>query len=98
MRKIFALLMIIAMAIIGIAFAEDYIKVTDTPIKDLGNLSLDEIDAIFSGGDSWFMNAGPSQYTPSQMGFLKNNEEDGEPIGNVTPKHAYVGSVNRPTS
>jgi len=97
MRKIFALLMVIVMAIIGITFAEDYIKVTDVPIKDLGDLSLDEIDAIFSGGDSWFMNVGPSQYTPSQMGFLKDNEKDGRPLGNVSPKHAYVGSVNRLT-
>jgi hypothetical protein len=92
MRKILVSLLI-ALAIIGIAGSEDYVKVIDVPIKDLGNLSLDEIESIFSGDGSWFMNAA-SQYTPSQMGFLKNNEEDGKPIGNVTPKHAYVGSSN----
>jgi len=93
MRKIFALLAIIAMAIIGMAGAEDYVKVTDVPIKDLGNLSLNEIESIFSGDGGWFMNMGASPYTPSQMGFLKDNEKDGKPIGNVTNKHAYVGSA-----
>jgi hypothetical protein len=95
MRNILVLLGIIAIAIMGMAGAEDYVRVTDIPIKDLGNLSLEEIEAIFSGGDSWFMNAGASQYTPSQMGFLKNDEKDGKPLGNTTPKHAYVGSANR---
>jgi len=94
MRHILVLLGIIAIAIIGMAAAEDYVRVTDVPIKDLGNLSLDEIEAIFSGDGGWFMNAGASQYTPSQMGFLKNDEKDGRPIGNVTPKHAYIGSAN----
>jgi hypothetical protein len=94
MKNILAILVIIAIAITGMVAAEDYVKVTDVPIKDLGNLSLEEIEAIFSGDGSWFMDAGASQYTPSQMVFLKNDEKDGKPIGNVTPKHAYVGSAN----
>ena len=92
MRNIF---MLLVMAIIGMAGAEDYVKVTDIPIKDLGNLSLTEIESIFAGDGGWFMNAGASPYTPSQIGFLKDNKKDGEPIGNVTNKHAYVGSANK---
>lgn len=83
----------------GMVAAEDFVKVTDIPIKDLGNLSLEEINAIFSGdGDGgWFMNYGAVSHTPSQMAFMEENEEDGKPLGNVTPKHAYIGSSNKLT-
>ena len=76
---------------LGIAFAQDFVKpIGGTPlITDLGNLSMQEIDAIFSGDGAWL----DSQNTPSIDAFLTDNRADGEPIGNVTPKHAYLGSV-----
>jgi len=100
--KTILILAIIALAIvIGTVSAEDLITTNGGMplVKDLGNLSLDEIDAIFSGGDGyWFMSGGlMSQWTPSQRAFMKNNERDGKPLGNMSPKRAYVGSANRLT-
>lgn len=80
--------------IVGMAGAEDFVKY-DTPIaKDLSNLNLSEINAIFGSDDGWFISAGPSLYTPSQMAFLKGNADEGVPMGNVSPKHVYIGAVN----
>jgi hypothetical protein len=92
--KITMLFLVIALAITGLVSAEDFIKTTGgmPVVKDLGNLSLDEISAIFSGGDSWFMSAGLSSYTPSQMSFLRDDASDGKPMGPGTGKMAYVGS------
>ena len=90
MRKILAMLAIIAIAVTGIAIGQNFVnQIGGTPlIKDLGNLTMQEIDAIFSGDGAWL----DSQNTPSIDAFLKVNRADGEPIGNVTPKHAYLGS------
>lgn len=97
MKKILTTMFIIASIMaMSIVSAEDFIKTNGgmPVVKELGNLSLEEIDAIFSGGDGyWFMSGGlMSQWTPSQRAFMENDERDGKPMGNVSPKRAYVGS------
>jgi hypothetical protein len=95
MKKILILAIIALAIIISTVSAEDFIKTNGgmPTVKDLGNLSLEEISAIFSGGDSWFMSGGlMSQWTPSQIAFMGNDASDGKPMGPGTGKMAYVGS------
>lgn len=91
MKRIFVSMIAIAIAVIGIAASQDFInQIGGTPlIKDLGNLSMAEISAIFSGDGAWLN----SHYTASIDAFRADNKADGKPIGNVTQKHMYVGSA-----
>lgn len=73
--------------------AEDYVKHTGGTIaKDLSNLTLEEIRAIFDGNDGWILESDPSMLTASQNAFLRDNEADGKPLGVPTGKRACVGS------
>ena len=82
--------------IIGMCGAQDLVKYTGgTPlIKDLGNLTMQEITAIFEGGDSWMKDAGAIVGTPTQRAFLNDNGE-GTPLGNITNKTLYLGKMTQ---
>ena len=82
--KIIAIIALIAL--IGIASA-DYVQYDNPVAKDLSNLNLSEIQAIFSNdGAGWVVSdSGGAGWTPSINAFLADKGE-GEPIGNVTKK------------
>ena len=79
------LFMLLALAIMGTVSA-DYIRYDNPVAKDLSNLNMSEIRAIFSGdGTGWVVSdAGGAGWTPSINAFLADNGE-GKP-GNVTKK------------
>lgn len=79
------LTMITLIAIMGVASA-DYVQYTNPVAKDLSNLNMSEIQAIFSGdGTGWIVSdSGGAGWTPSINAFLADNGE-GVP-GNVTKK------------
>ena len=79
------LTMIAFIAIVGVASA-DYVQYDNPVAKDLSNLNMSEIQAIFSGdGTGWVVSdAGGAGWTPSINAFLADNGE-GKP-GNVTKK------------
>lgn len=83
--KAILLTMIAFVAIIGTVSA-DYVQYTNPVAKDLSNLNMSEIRAIFSGdGTGWVVSdAGGAGWTPSINAFLADNGE-GVP-GNVTKK------------
>ena len=83
--KAILLTMIALVAIIGTVSA-DYVQYTNPVAKDLSNLNMSEIRAIFSGdGTGWVVSdAGGAGWTPSINAFLADNGE-GVP-GNVTKK------------
>lgn len=91
MRSLIFILTIIAFA--AIANAQDFVKVGGTVQLSGVNASVFE-SGIFEG--RWVFDITANSLTPSQMGFLKDNADDGRPIGNVTGKHAYVGMTPRP--
>ena len=72
-------------ALIGTVSA-DYVQYTNPVAKDLSNLNLSEIEAIFTGdGMGWVVSdAGGAGWTPSINAFLADGDE-GVP-GNVTKK------------
>jgi hypothetical protein len=78
--------MLLALAIMGTVSA-DYIRYDNPVAKDLSNLNMSEIQAIFSNdGAGWVVSdSGGAGWTPSINAFLTDNGE-GEPIGNVTKK------------
>ena len=82
--RIIAIITLIAL--IGIAGA-DYVQYTSPIAKDLSNLNLSEIQAIFSNdGTGWIVSdSGGAGWTPSINAFLADRG-GGEPIGNVTKK------------
>lgn len=83
MRVLATIILIVALAAIGIASA-DYVKYSTPSAKDLSNLTLSEIRDIFAG-DGWFSaDIGGSGWTPSINAFLKDSGE-GNP-GNVTKR------------
>jgi hypothetical protein len=89
--KILTILTIIALT--GIAFAQDFVKVEGT--IQLSGVSPDVFEmGIFA--DGWAFDSVGAGYTASQTAFLKDNEADGKPIGNITAKHAYLGMTPRP--
>ena len=94
MRRIFAYLVIIALALMGIAYGQDFVKGTEKggPVQ-LSGLSPDVFDGSFFASEGWWMDGASYGMTPSMAAFLADNPEDGRPNGNVTPKHAYVGSA-----
>ena len=79
------LFMLLALAIMGTVSA-DYIRYDNPVAKDLSNLNMSEIRAIFSGdGTGWIVSdSGGAGWTPSINAFLADNGE-GVP-GNVTKK------------
>ena len=79
------LFMLLALAIMGTVSA-DYIRYDNPVAKDLSNLNMSEIEAIFSGdGTGWIVSdSGGAGWTPSINAFLADNGE-GVP-GNVTKK------------
>ena len=81
--RIIAIIALIAL--IGIASA-DYVQYDNPVAKDLSNLNLSEIQAIFSNdGAGWIVSdSGGSGWTPSINAFLADGDE-GKP-GNVTKK------------
>ena len=83
--KAILLTMIAFVAIIGTVSA-DYVQYTSPAVKDLSNLNMSEIRAIFSGdGTGWIVSdSGGTGWTPSINAFLADNGE-GVP-GNVTKK------------
>ena len=83
--KAILLTMIAFVAIIGTVSA-DYVQYTSPVAKDLSNLNMSEIRAIFSGdGTGWIVSdSGGAGLTPSINAFLADNGE-GKP-GNVTKK------------
>jgi len=72
-------------AVMGVASA-DYVQYTNPVAKDLSNLNMSEIRAIFSGdGTGWIVSdSGGAGWTPSINAFLADNGE-GKP-GNVTKR------------
>ncbi len=88
MRKILFVL-IIALAVIDISSAEDMVKYNDPIAKDLSNLTLKEISAIFAGDGSWFADGGIAVGTASQRGVLDIGDS-GRPLVNAS-KRAFVG-------
>ena len=83
--KAILLTMIAFVAIIGTVSA-DYVQYTSPVAKDLSNLNLSEIQAIFSNdGTGWIVSdSGGAGWTPSINAFLADNGE-GKP-GNVTKR------------
>jgi len=83
--KAILLTMIAFVAIIGTVSA-DYVQYTSPVAKDLSNLNMSEIEAIFSGdGTGWIVSdSGGAGWTPSINAFLADKGE-GEP-GNVTKR------------
>ena len=83
--KAILLTAIALIAIMGIASA-DYVQYGNPVAKDLSNLNMSEIRAIFSGdGTGWIVSdSGGAGWTPSINAFLADNGE-GKP-GNVTKK------------
>jgi hypothetical protein len=68
----------------GIAVSEDFVEYHGPAAKDLSNLNITELQAIFSG-DGWFSaDLGGSMWTPSINAFLADGDE-GKPQ-NVTKK------------
>lgn len=80
-----AILLIALIALIGTVSA-DYVQYTSPVAKDLSNLNMSEIRAIFSGdGTGWIVSdSGGAGWTPSINAFLADNGE-GKP-GNVTKR------------
>jgi hypothetical protein len=90
MRLSILILTIIAFA--AIASAQDFVKVDGT--VQLSGVSSDVFaEGIFA--DGWLFDIAGAGFTPSQTAFLKDNVDDGRPIGNVSPKHAWVGMMPR---
>lgn len=85
MRVLATIILIVALAAIGIASA-DYVQYTNPSAKDLSNLTLSEIREIFAG-DGWFSagTTGGAGWTPSINAFLEDKGE-GKPAGNVSGK------------
>jgi hypothetical protein len=83
--KAILLTVIALIAIMGTASA-DYVQYDNPVAKDLSNLNLSEIRAIFAGdGTGWIVSdSGGTGWTPSINAFLADNGE-GVP-GNVTKK------------
>ena len=83
--KAILLTLIALIAIIGTVSA-DYVQYTNPVAKDLSNLNMSEIRAIFSGdGTGWIVSdSGGAGWTPSINAFLADNGE-GVP-GNVSKK------------
>ena len=83
--KAILLTLIALMAIIGMASA-DYVQYGNPVAKDLSNLNMSEIEAIFAGdGTGWVVSdAGGAGWTPSINAFLADNGE-GVP-GNVSKR------------
>jgi len=79
------LFMLLALAIMGTVSA-DYIRYDNPVAKDLSNLNMSEIQAIFSGdGTGWIVSdSGGAGWTPSINAFLADNGE-GVP-GNVSKR------------
>lgn len=93
MRRIFVSMMVIAFAITGIAASQDFVEGWEPgQAVNLSGLDKSVFDGAMFMGDGWFMDPSTA-LTPSMSAFLADNPEDGRPIGNVTPKHAYVGSA-----
>ena len=87
-----SIIVLTIIALTGIAFSQDFVKVDGTVQLSGVNASVFE-SGIFEG--RWVFDITANSLTPSQMGFLKDNADDGRPIGNAT-KHAYLGMTPRP--
>jgi len=88
-----SILILTIIALTGIAFSQDFVKVD-------GTIQLSGVNAsVFETGifqDGWIFDIAANSLTPSQAAFVKDNAADGKPLGNAT-KHAYIGMTPRPT-
>ena len=91
MRSLIFILTIIAFA--AIANAQDFVKVDG--VARLSGTSPDVFEAGYFQ-DGWAFDPTAYSVTPSQASVLRDNADDGRPIGNVTDKHAYLGMTPRP--
>lgn len=90
--RLFTFFVLIVLVATGMASADNFIQGWEPgQAVNLSGLNKSVFDGAIFQGDGWFMD--PSMaLTPSMSAFLADNPEDGRPIGNVTPKHAHVGS------
>ena len=88
-----SIIVLTIIALTGIAFSQDFVKVDG--VARLSGTSPDVFEAGFFQ-DGWTFDSTAYSLTASQASFLKDNGSDGKPIGNVTPKHAYLGMTPRP--
>ena len=99
MRKAISVMTIIAFAVIGIGMGADYFINTDNarlaPV-DLTQFNRSAFESSLFEGYVGVDNVA-SYTTPSQAAILEDNEEDGRPMGNVSPKRAFIGSSNNLT-
>lgn len=80
MRSLIFILSI--MALISVAFGQDFVKVDGTIQLSGVNASVFD-NGLFQGG--WVFDISSNSLTPSQTAFLKDNVNDGRPYGNKTP-------------
>lgn len=99
MRKTISILTIVAFAMIGIGMGADYFINTDS--VRLAPVDLTQFNrSVFESSlfeDYIGVDDVASYATPSQSDFLRDNENDGRPLGNVSPKRAFIGSSNNLT-
>lgn len=98
MKLLNIIFVIFTIITIGAAQNQMYFINYDSPIaKDLSNLNLSEIRAIFTG-DPWMsFDFASDGWTPSQRAFMKDDKADGEPMGGAAKKMMYIGSIWRPS-
>lgn len=97
MRKILTAMVIIALALVGMAGAVDYFVKTDNVRIAPFNLSRTDsgvFERPFFTTEYRGVEDMGTYLTPSQIEFV-SDKGDGIPMGNVSPKRAYIGSVNK---
>jgi len=88
-----SILILTIIALTGIAFSQDFVKVGGVTRLSGTNASVFEVGYF---QDGWAFDPTAYSVTPSQASVLRDNAADGKPLGNAT-KHAYIGMTPRPT-
>jgi hypothetical protein len=90
-------MVIISLALIGLAGAVDYfVKIDNVRIApfNLSGTDSSVFERPFFTTEYRGVDDMGTYLTPSQMEFI-SDKGDGIPMGNVSPKRAFVGSVNK---
>jgi hypothetical protein len=77
-----SILILTIIALTGIAFSQDFVKIDGVARLSGTNLSVFET-GMFQ--DGWAFDSSAYSLTASQAAFLKDDKADGAPYGNRTP-------------
>lgn len=89
MKQLIVLIALVAM--IGIVPAQDFVRGTYL-VKDLSGTDFNVFKSSYFTNDWSMLGDNFAFWTASQSAFLKNDQEDGRGLGNMSPHAAFIGT------